>query len=121
DVAELTGRRGVRIVRSAAGGRRLLAVRAPVTFVRAAVRVEHDDAVIAAVGDVDLVGRIVDSDRGGTIQRRLTVGSVHLARRADLQQELAVLRELQDVCVGWRSRAGWRGCAASSTAGGWLR
>ena len=58
-------------------------------------------------------------DRRRTVQRRLAVGAVHLARRADLQEELAVARELEDVRVG---RAGRRGVprlrAAPAAAGG---
>src|SRR5262249_10887099 len=111
DVVELSRRRGVRIVWAWTRGARLLAVGAPAPFVGTLVRVEHDDAVMAAVSDVALVRGVVDRPPFRPVQRRLALGAFHLAWRADLQEELSALRELQDVRVG---RTGWR--PASSTA-----
>ena len=105
--AELLGRRRRRIV----GGRvrvfRRRAVRAPVPFVRARGGIEHDDAAIAvAIGDVQLVGGRVELDVGGTVERRLAGAAVGRAGLADLLQELAVARELQNVRVVTGRRRG---------------
>ena len=72
--------------------------------------------MVAAVGDVDLVRRGVKRHPRRTIERRLTVGAVHLARRADRHEVPAVVRELQDVSVGGRRRR-WCGGVAASAAG----
>ena len=90
DVAERLRRRIVRRIRGRRRACRLLAVCKPVALVGALVCIEDDDAAVAGVGDEHLVGGGVEGDRGRTVQRRLAVGAVHLARRADLQQELAV-------------------------------
>ena len=90
-------------VRIVGAGRRaggLFAVGEPVPLVRAAVGVEDDDAMVAAVGDEDLVGGGVVRDGRRTVQRGLAVGAVHLAGRADGEQIPAGARKLQDVRVG---------------------
>ena len=80
-----------------------LAVGAPVPAVLAGVGVEDDDAAVAvAVGHVDLVGFGIHPDAGGAPQVRGVVAAAALAGAADLQQELAVLGELQDVGVAGR-------------------
>src|SRR5262249_61658269 len=56
--------------------------------------------MVAAVGDVDLVRRGIDSDGRRPIQRRLAVGPFHLARLANLKKELSGARELQHVRIG---------------------
>src|SRR3954452_9307584 len=83
-------------------------------LVRAGVRIEHDNATVAGVGDKDFVGGVVDGDRRRTIQRVLTLWTVHLAGGADGQQQLSRLRVLQDRRVSRRS--GWR-----TTPGGGAR
>ena len=62
-------------------------------------RIEHDHAPVAvAVGDEDFVGGA--STRWPRAARvRLAVAALGLAGLADLQQEFAVARELQDVTV----------------------
>src|SRR6267143_6746337 len=78
----------------------LLAVRAPVPFVGARCRVEHDDAMVhVAVGDIQLVGRRVDDHvrRGAEVLRVVAAGAFALT--ADLLQELAVAGELENVRV----------------------
>src|SRR5258706_4438604 len=113
---ELPRRRAVRIVGWHVAVGRLLAVRAPAALVGARRRVEHDDAVVAeAVGDVDLVGPVVDVDAGRTVQAGLAVAAFRLAGLADLKLELSGLPELQDLRVGRRRRTG--GCAASPACG----
>ena len=60
-IAELLRRRRLRIVPPEIDIVGLVAVGAPVPLVLAGVGVEHDDAVVAvAVGDVQLVGLLVD-------------------------------------------------------------
>ena len=95
-------RRGVRLLivrrQLAVDGRP--AVRAPVPLVLAGIGIEHDDAAVAvAVGHVDLVGLGVDADVGRTPQPRRVVAAAERAGAADLQQERAVARELQDLAV----------------------
>src|SRR5262249_62341262 len=83
--AKLFCRGSVRIVRAEIGVVWLLAVSAPVSLVGAGVAVEDDDAVIAeSIGDVDLVGRGINSDAGRPVQPRLTFAVLDLARAADL-------------------------------------
>ena len=77
-----------------------VAIGAPVPLVGAGGGVEHDDAVVAvAVGDVDLVGLLVDRGFGGLAELRGVVAA--LARRdlADLHHEFAVEGEFQDGVV----------------------
>ena len=79
---------------------RRLAVRAPVTLVRPGRRVEHDDPVIhIAVGNIQLVRRAVDDQIGSRTEIRRVVAAFALSRLANLHQELAAARELQDVRV----------------------
>ena len=69
-------------------------------LVGAGVRVEDDDAAIAvAVGDVDLVGRGLVKDLRRLPEVGDVVAAVVHAVLADLQQELAGIRELQDLGV----------------------
>src|SRR5262249_24166142 len=85
--AKLFRRRRIRIVGAEAGVIRLLAVSAPVTFVGSGVGVEDDDAAIdKSVGDIDLIGRRIDSGAGVTVQPCLAVTALNLARAPDLQQ-----------------------------------
>ena len=102
-----------RRVRRGRCARGLLAIREPVALVGALVRIEDDDAPVAGVGDEHFVGGGVVRDRGRTVQRRLAVGAVHFSRRADLQQELAVARELEHVSVAGHGRRGCRACTGA--------
>ena len=75
-----------------------------------------DDAAVAeAVGDVDLVGGVVDARRRRAVEAGLAVAAFGLAGLADLRQELAVLVELQDLRVGGRRRSGRRRTASTAT------
>ena len=106
-IAELLRRRRVRIVPSEIHIVGLVAVGAPVPLVLAGVGVEHDDAMVAvAVGDVQLVGLLVDEGLGRQPQIRDVVAALARSRLADLHQEFAVLRELQHHVVVERLRAG---------------
>src|SRR5439155_27387612 len=59
-----------------------------------------DDAVVhVAVGDVELVDGFVDGHARGAAEILRVVAALSLALMADLQQELAVARELQDLRV----------------------
>jgi hypothetical protein len=61
-----------------------------VTLVEAFVCIEDDDAAVAGIGNEHFVRCGIEGDRRRSVQCRLAVGAVHLARRADLQEELAV-------------------------------
>ena len=99
-IAELRGRRRRRIVRAEVGVVRLVAVGAPVALHLAGVGIEHGDAlVVVAVGDIGLVGLRIDPDLGHAAEILQVVAAAVLAELADLQQELAVLGELEDVRV----------------------
>ena len=78
----------------------LLPVRAPVSLVLAGVSVEHNHAVIAvAVGDIDLVGLRVHRHIRGASEILGVVAVVLRTLMADLQQKLALLRELQNLRI----------------------
>ena len=106
-VPELLRRRRLRIVPPQIHIVRLVAIRAPVPLVCARVGVEHDDAVIAvAVGDVELVGLLVEERLRRQPQVLDVVAPLARARLPDLHQEFSVSRELQDHVVVERLRAG---------------
>ena len=84
-----------------------LAEGAPGPLERAGVGVEHDDAVIAvAVGDEQLVGARQHPRVRGAMHVRGVGVALALVALADLQDELAVERELQERVVGHRLQAG---------------
>ena len=84
-----------------------LAEGAPHPLERAGVGIEHDDAVIAvAVGHEQLVGARMHPHIGGAMQVRGVGVALALVALADLHDELAVLRELQELIVGDRLEAG---------------
>ncbi len=99
-IRELQGRRSCGIV-----GRRLLvarrlAVSAPVALVGAALGIEHHDAPVGiAVGGEDLPGGDVDRDVGRRAEPHGRVAVVPRSLPADLQDELAVHRELEQLAV----------------------
>ena len=69
-------------------------------FVVAGLGVEHDDAAIAvAVRDVKLARGIVGDHVRRPAELGLAVGAARRAGLADLLQELAVGRELQDLVI----------------------
>ena len=92
---------------------RLVAVRAPVPFQLAGVGVDDRDALVqVAVGEIRLVGRGVDEDLRDAAERHLIVAAADVgrlplrvvrtlarSRLPDLQQELALLRELEHLRV----------------------
>ena len=105
-IAELLRRRRIRIVPAVIDVVRLVPVSAPVAFVLAGLRVEHDHAMVAvAVGDIQFIGLGIDKSLGGQPQILEVVAAFALARLADLHQEFSVLRELQDhiVVIGLES------------------
>src|SRR5688572_15724915 len=65
-------------------------------LVRACFRIEDDDAPIAVtIGDVELASRGVDVEIGRAAEVRRVVAAPRLPAAADLQQKLAVERELE--------------------------
>src|SRR5215207_2070234 len=91
-IAELTG--SLRIP-----GRE--SVRAPVALVLPGVRVEHDDAVVPVpVSYIDLVRLLVDEHVGRLAKELRVRVAARQAGSADLQQELALRRELEHLVVG---------------------
>jgi hypothetical protein len=58
--------------------------------------------VAVTVGDEQFVGRLVHPDVGGPVQVGRVVVALALVALADLHDELAVLRELQELIVGDR-------------------
>src|SRR5688572_30819461 len=92
------------------------AVRTPVPLVRTGIRIKHDDATVAGVGDEDFVRLGVYLNGRRALQSRAAVRCAELARFANLQQELTVARELQHVRIfrGRRRRSGRTACAAST-------
>src|SRR5882672_7089811 len=82
------------------GGDAVHAVGAPVALHPAGVGVEHGDAlVLVAVGDERLVGLRVDEDLRRAAEVLEVVAALVVAVLAHLQQELAVLGELQHLRV----------------------
>ncbi len=78
--------------------RRLGAVGAPVPLVGAGLHVEHDHAAVAvAVRHVDLARRVVGHHVRRTAEPRRRVRALAAVVLADLLDELAVGRELQDL------------------------
>src|SRR5918995_457799 len=70
------------------------------TLVAAAVRIDDDDpAVAVAVGNVGFVGQRFDEDLRRSPEVLLVVAALLLARPADLENELAGGRELEDMAV----------------------
>ena len=113
DVAKRFRGRVCRCVRRRRCTRGLLAIREPVAFVDALVRIEDDNAPVAGVGDEHFIRSGVVGDRGWAVQRRLAVGAIHFSRRADLQQELSVARELEHVSIAGHGRRGCRTCTGA--------
>src|SRR4051794_13065419 len=99
-IAELRRWRRLGVVRAEIRVVRTIAIRAPVTFHLAGIGVEHSDALVeVAVGHIGLVGLRIDPDLGDAPEVLRVVASGVFAGAADLQQELAVLGELQDMSV----------------------
>src|SRR6478672_3099141 len=99
-IGELLRHRRLGIVRRLLGIIRRLAVGAPMPLVGAGGGVEHDDAPVAvAVGDVDLVGVLVDRGLGGLAELGGVVAALAGRDLADLHHELAVEGEFQDGVV----------------------
>src|SRR5262245_16534837 len=79
---------------------RPLAVGAPVPLVHARVGVEHDHAVVAiAVRHVDFVDRCIDPDVGRHAELACLLVAFARSVLADLHNELAVARGLDDEAV----------------------
>ena len=99
-VAELLRRRRIGIVVSEVDVLGLVAVRAPVALVPAAVGIVDDHPVIAvAVGDVHLVGGLVDEEFRREPQVLDVVAALALPALADLHEKSALTRELQHHAV----------------------
>ena len=99
-VAELLRERRARVVAAEVRVVRLVAVRAPVALDLAGVHVDDRDAVVAvAVGHVGFVGLLVERDLRDLVERPHVVAAGARVGEAELLDELAVLRELQDVAV----------------------
>src|ERR1035437_2033490 len=99
-VAELLGDRRTRIVIAQVGVVGFVAVGAPVPLVLAGAGVEYDHATVpVAVGDVQLIGLLVDEKFSRQPEVFGVVAAFAPAGLADLHQELPVLRELEDLIV----------------------
>ena len=99
-ISELLRNRRLGIVRRLLVVVRRLAIGAPVSLVRAGPGVEHDDAAVAVtVGDIDLVGLLVDGHFGGPPQLRGVVASLARPILPDLHHEFSVEREFHDFAV----------------------
>src|SRR5262249_9733382 len=99
-VAELLRRGPATVVGAEIGVVRLVAVSSPVTLHLAGVGIDHRDALVAiAVGDISLVGFCIDPDLRRPAEVLRIVAAAVRAEMADLQQELAVLGELEDLRV----------------------
>src|SRR5262249_11228043 len=99
-IAELLCRRRRGIVGAEIGVVGLVAVGAPVTLHLAGVGIDHRDALVAvAVRDAGLVCLRIDPDLGAAVEILLVVTAGVVAEGATLQQELAVLGELEDMRV----------------------
>ena len=100
-VAVLLGRRRGGIVWAqvcVVGG---LAVRAPMTFVLSGGGVEYNDAsVLVAVCDIELVGACIGHGHGWPAETGRRYCCPGAPGVADLQQELAIARELEHLMVG---------------------
>ena len=102
--AELLGWRIARVVWRKFRVVGLVAVCAPVPLVFACVRIEDDHpAVAVAVGHIQFVGLRVDQRLRRQPQIVRIVAALALIRLADLHQELAGLRELQEHAVVHRT------------------
>ena len=83
------------------------------------VRVEHDDAAIAGVGDEDFVSRHVDGHRGRLVQRRRAVGAAISPGLPICSRNLPSRVELEHVRIfGRRGRRRCRGAAGGTATAG---
>src|SRR4051812_24680900 len=84
-----------------------LAECAPHALELAGVGIENDDAMVAvAVGDEKLVRTCIDPRIGGPMHVGRVVVAFALIAAADLEQEFAVERELEERIVGNRLQSG---------------
>jgi hypothetical protein len=85
---------------------RLVAEGAPHAFERTAIRIEHDNAVIAVtVGDKQLIRLLAEPHIRSTVNILRVRISLALVAVPDLHDEFAVLGELQQLIVGNRFEA----------------
>src|SRR6266487_5933274 len=99
-VGKLLGERRLGIIGLLLVVARAMAVGAPVPLVGAGPAVEHEDAPVEiAVGDIELVRRFVDLQMRWPAELGLAVRATGRSSLADLLQEFAVRRELQDLMI----------------------
>ena len=89
----LSGVLEVRIVR-------LPSIRAPMTFVRSALSIEHDDSMIhVSIGDVEFVRRFIDDQRRRTAEILCVIASAVSSAVANLHEEFSVVCEFKNLIV----------------------
>src|SRR5687767_12672156 len=97
-VPELLGEWRVRIEGSEVRVIGLVAIGAPISLEGAGVRIEHRHAPVAVtIGQVRLIGFGIDEDLCHAAEVLRVVAALALPGLSVLRDELAVLRELQDV------------------------
>src|SRR5207302_882477 len=112
-IAELLRRRIVGIVAAHICVIGLVAVGAPVALVLAGVGIENNNSMVAvAVRDISFISLGVDEDLGWQAQIFDVIAALAALGLADLHQEFAVLRELQNHVVGKALEAGSRSASA---------
>ena len=98
--SELLDRRRVRLVRTKIFVVGLVAVRTPHTLESERPGVDHDNAVVpVAVGDIQLIACGIHRQVGGAAQILRVRAAAALALTAELRQELALCRELEDLGI----------------------
>ncbi len=99
-IAKLLSGWRVRIIGTEIGIIGFLAVGAPMTLVLSGLRVVDDHAVIAiSVGNIEFVGSVIDEQFRRAFQIASVIAAFAFVGMTDLHQELAVLREFQNLVV----------------------
>src|SRR5438093_2284789 len=79
---------------------RVSSIRAPLTFVRSGLSIEHDDSMIqVSIGDVEFVRRFIDDQRGRTAEILCVIASAVSSAVANLHEEFSVVSEFKNLIV----------------------
>src|SRR4030095_317909 len=99
-IAELLRRRGIGIIPAEVLVIRLVSISSPVTFELAGVSIDHHDAFVQiAVGYVCLVGPGIDKNLRHAAEVLKVIATRGFSCVPILREELAVLRELQNMSI----------------------